>query len=178
MRALTLSAMLCAVAACSEPGDPMIEDPPMPEGELVLGSSEVSGLGFVAVDDGTDVELVAGAQGGFHVWTTLRATGVAGPVYLQREARLVSDGTLILRAQQLYLDVPEDAMEDWWQRDEASPSFMCPTPVGITVFDVEIALSAQLTDEDGTVLAEDHVILIPRCPEGEQREFCLRICAG
>jgi hypothetical protein len=170
---------LCALTACSDPQPEMPDAaPPAPAGELVLGGSDVGGLGFVAIADGDEVELVAGAQGGFHIWTTLRATGVAGPVYLQREARRVDDGTLILRAQQLYLEVPLEAMEVWWQRDEASPSFMCPTPIGVKVFDVEITLSAQLTDEDGAVLAEDEITVTPRCPDGDQHEFCLRICAG
>lgn len=147
-------------------------------GQLVIGSSELSGVGFVSVDDGADVELVSGAQGGFHIWTALRATGVAGEVFLEREARLVSDGTLILRAQRMYLEVPEDAMEDWWESAEAAPSFMCPSPVGVTVYDTEIALTATLTDGDGEILAEDHKVLVPRCPTGDQQEFCERICAN
>lgn len=169
--ALTASSLACG----SE--EPAI-DPEPPVGQLVIGSSELSGVGFVSVEDGADVELVSGAQGGFHIWTSLRATGVAGDVFLEREARLVEDGTLILRAQRMYLEVPEDAMEDWWEREQAAPSFMCPSPLGVKVFDAEIALTATLTDEDGEILAEDHKVMVPRCPTGEQREFCEQICSG
>jgi hypothetical protein len=176
----SLALALLASIACGTPD--VAEQPdaaaPQLEAELVIGSAEISGVGFIAVTDGAEVELVGGAQGGFHLWTTLRTTGVAGVLTLQREARRVDDGTLILRAQPMRLEVPELAMEQWWQRDEASPSFMCPSPVGVTVFDVEIELTAQLADEDGLVVARDRVVLVPRCPIGDQHAWCLEICAG
>jgi hypothetical protein len=174
---LALLVVLATSLGCDSGDEPPI-DPPPPAGQLVIGSSELSGVGFVSVEDGADVELVSGAQGGFHMWTSLRAMGVAGEVYLQREARRVDDGTLILRAQRLYLEIPDDAMEDWWERSDAAPSFMCPSPIGVQVYDVEIALTATLTDDDGEILAEDHKVMVPRCPTGEQREFCENICGG
>lgn len=174
---LAFAFVLCMSLACDGSEEPPI-DPPPPAGQLNIGSSDSSGIGFVVVDDGADVDLVSGGQGGFHLWTALRATGVAGEVYLQREARLVEDGTLILRAQRLFLEVPQAAMEEWWESSEATPSFMCPSPIGIKVFDVEIALTASLTDDDGNILAEDHKVLVPRCPTGEQQAYCENICRG
>ena len=174
---LVFACALGAAIGCDGSVEPPI-DPPPPDGQLVIGSSELSGVGFVSVDDGADVELVSGAQGGFHIWTTLRVRDAAGPLFLHREARLVSDGTLILKAQRLYVEVPEEAMDNWWEREDAAPSFMCPSPVGVKIFDTEIALTATLTDEDGEILAEDHKILIPRCPTGDLHDWCLNICSG
>lgn len=163
---------LCAwLAACGEPG---VEVP----GEIVAGTSGLNGQGFVPLDDGADVELVPGSQGGFHVWVSSRIQGVAGEVYLEREARRVSDEALILRGQRILVDVPASAMDGWWETDDALPAFMCPSPIGIQVFDTEIRIQLRLTDAEGTVLAEDQMFAVPRCPEGEQRDFCLEICAG
>jgi hypothetical protein len=164
------------LVACGGPGQ---EPPPEPlEGELVLGSAALTGTGFVSVNDGAEVELIPGGQGGFHLWTSLRVQGVMGPLVLRREARLVADGSLILNAPRTIVEVPEDAMTDWWEAGAAVPSFMCPSPVGLQVFDVEIALTAELLDEDGEIVAEDHVVLLPRCPEGDQADWCANICAG
>jgi hypothetical protein len=46
------------------------------------------------------------------------------------------------------------------------------------VFDEAIRYSVILTDLDGVVLAEDEVVLTPRCPDGDQAAFCAEICAG
>lgn len=178
MRALCAIYLACAVFGCGAGEDPGLVDASVPEGQLVLGSSDPSGSGFLPVEDGADVELVAGAQGGFHVWTTMQVTGAAGALYLEREARLVADDALILRAQRLYMEVPEAAMEDWWTQDAASPSFMCPSPIGLKVFDVEVKLTGRLVDDDGEVMAEDSVVVVPRCVDNDQQDFCREICSG
>ena len=90
MRSLWL--ILPLMAAC---GGSDIDPPPLLDGKLIIGSSDYSGEGYVEISDGEAVELVPGGQGGFHLWTTLRVRDVRGPLILRREARLVSDGSLI-----------------------------------------------------------------------------------
>lgn len=174
MRALAASTLLLVAACSGGSGD---EEEILPAA-LEIGSADATGEGFVAVDDGADVELVSGAQGGFHVWTTPRLSGAVGTIYLDREARRVSDDTLVLRAARTVLEVPGEAMLDWWHEDYALPSFMCPSPVGIRVFDEELSFHFELRDEDENLLAQDEIVLVPRCPTGDMNEFCQSVCGG
>lgn len=176
--ASVLMFVLVGASGCEGGGmNPPPPPPPPPEGDLQIGGSEASGIGFVELEDMDEVELVAGAQGGYHVWTTFRVRETAGPLYLRREARLVEDGTLVLKALPTRVDVPEEAMSGWWVKEEALPSFMCPPPVGLTVYDKEIAFDVRLTDQDGEeIYAEDHLVVKTRCPEGDL-ETCHRICS-
>lgn len=173
MRQLALIASL--LVACSAEGvdekdvEPLIAD--MEIGVAVDGSE-----GFQLVDDGDDTALSPGAQGGFHVWTAPRFKGAMGTLYLDRQARRVEDGVLVLRASRLVLEVPENAMDSWWREEQAMPSFMCPPPLGIQIYDSEIEFTFELLSEDEELLASDSLILMPRCPEGD--EFCRGTCSG
>lgn len=167
-------ALACA-SACTEP-----EPPPDPPGdaELQAGVGALDGTGFFVTQTGQDAELVPGAQGGFHIWINFRVHKAAGKLYVKREARLSVDDSLILRGQRTLVEVPEDAMQDWWESPSAAPAFMCPSPLGLKVFDTEVAFQVLLENEDGELIAEDEIILTPRCPEGDQNEFCREICSG
>ncbi len=55
---------------------------------------------------------------------------------------------------------------------------MCPTPLGLHVRDEPLILRAQVLTEDDELLAEDELLFTPRCPEGDQAEFCADICSG
>lgn len=167
----TFSLLACTGTPGEEEELPLIAD-------LQIGLSESGSEGFVEVDDGADVVLASGAQGGFHVWTAPRFRGAAGTLYLERQARRVSDGTLMLRASTLVIDVPIDAMSDWWRDQQAVPSFMCPAPVGLQAFDTEVEFTFELRNEDEELLATDRLVLVPRCPEGEEGEFCRDVCSG
>jgi hypothetical protein len=174
----TASLFVCTGAACTGTEDEE-EDKNVPLiADMQIGLSADGSEGFVEVADGTDVQLASGAQGGYHVWTAPRLRGASGTLYLDREARRVSDGTLMLRASRLVIDVPEDAMDDWWREQQAIPSFMCPAPVGLQAFDVEVEFTFALYNEDEERLAEDSIILIPRCEEGDAGEFCRNVCSG
>jgi hypothetical protein len=151
--------------------------------DFVLGSVSDDRMEFAPVSDGDDVPLVSGAQGGFHVWTGLRVRGAAGTLYLEREARRVSDDVRILLGSTVVLELPDEAADDWWERpdgnpSDALPSFMCPTPLGVRVRDQALHFRAQLLTEDRELLAEDELIVVPRCPEGAEAEFCAEICSG
>lgn len=173
-RALAALTVATALVACGG-----TEAPPEPGSvQLHVGSAPQSGAGFVEVQDGADVELVPGAQGGFHVWTSTRLTGTSGLLFVTREARQVDTGQLVLRAQRVALEVPDAALSEMWESPAALPSFMCPAPIGIRIYDQELAFSVELRDEDDNILADDHIVVMPRCPEGAQRDFCLDICDG
>lgn len=163
-----------ACAACTDPEPP--PDPPV--AELQAGTAAADGSGFVVTETGQDAELIPGAQGGFHIWINFRVHKAAGKLYVRREARLSVDDSLILRGQRALVEVPEDAMTGWWQPASAGPAFMCPSPLGIKVFDTEVAFQVLLENEAGDLMAEDEIILTPRCPEGDQNAFCKEICSG
>ncbi len=150
---------------------PLIAD--MEIGVAVDGSG-----GFASIEDGEDATLASGAQGGFHVWTAPRFKGAMGTLYLDRTARLVEDGTLVLRASRLVIDVPEDAMSSWWREEEAIPSFMCPPPIGIQIHDQAIEFYFELRTEDEELIATDSMIVTPRCAAGIAGEFCRQTCSG
>lgn len=173
LRRVSIALLACGLFACAE--EPEI-DPPV--GEVVIGSSQADGTGFVPVDNGTDVDLVPGSQGGFHVWINVSVHGAAGDLYIEHEARRISDEALILRGTRQAMQIPSDAMEEWWDNPEAAPAFMCPSPLGIKVFDDDILFKVRITDGDGQLLATDEVILVPHCPEGDLNDFCVEICSG
>jgi hypothetical protein len=144
--------------------------------ELVVGTAGFDGLGFVEVTDGQDAELVPGSQGGFHVWVNLRVHKAMGTLIVEREARRVRDGRLVLRAVPRNFEVPEEAMLDWWSAEEAAPGFMCPSPLGVNIIGEEIEFTVRLLDQDEHLLAEDSMIVVPFC--NTQPEFCQEICSG
>lgn len=179
--AIILSAILpLASLACTTDGegngadggtDPLLAD--MEIGLAVDGSE-----GFAQVNDGEDALLASGAQGGFHVWTAPRLKGAMGTLYLDRNARRVDDDVLVLRASRLVIDVPEGAMDAWWRDEQAIPSFMCPPPVGIQIYDAPIKFTFELRTEDEELIATDSLIVTPRCEEGSAGDFCRSICSG
>lgn len=176
-----LTSLACGVsllwlAACTSEEPPPVVDPP--PGELIAGTAAFDGSGFVETTSGQDAELVPGAQGGFHVWINFRVTKTEGALYVERQARRVDNDALILRGQRVRVDVPANAMTDWWQPDFAAPAFMCPSPLGLQVFDTEVSFQVVLSDDEGEIVAEDEIILTPRCPSGDQHDFCVEICSG
>jgi hypothetical protein len=118
--------------------------------------------------DGEDVTLVAGAQGGYHVWLGYRMMpppSPSGELQLERTAERASDGALVLRTQ---TTLQPDG--------ELLPMFMCPAPVGLPVIDRAIEYRLQFSDGGG-VVARGEVTLVPHCP-ADSIEICQRICSG
>ena len=164
--------LLTTLVACGDSG-------PVGSGEyeLIAGGSALQGEGFVALEDGADAELVPGSQGGFHIWISLRFRGASGRLFFEREARRASDGELILSRQRRPIVIPESAESEWWELEAASAAFMCPSPIGVRVYDELIRFHIAVGTIDET-LAEDELLLMSRCPQGEERDFCLEICSG
>lgn len=197
MRALVLAAAL-AMVGCGGGGsvtadggtdarqsdDGGIDATPTDGGgaRVVIGSAPGDGAGFIAVDDGTDVELIPGAQGGFHVWISARTTDLVGKYYFRVSARRVADDALVLAGGLRYVDIPETASGASWETESASPAFMCPVPIGISIRDMPIRFTLEVftyeDDPDRKLIASDTLVLVPHCPETDQQEFCINICSG
>ena len=167
-----LIACACALVGCG--GAPM--QPPPGNAMLALGSAASDGSGFVEL--GGDATLVPGAQGGFHVWLKWRIQGMApAKVRVHRESHRVSDDALILRADGT-AEVGSPAADGWWELPAAQPSFMCPTPLGISVIDQKIVFDVTVTTEDGASVAKSSAEATVHCPADATGEFCNKICSG
>ena len=132
---------------------------------LTLG--HVENGAFARYQANEDVTLVAGAQGGFHVWLAFQmAPSLTGDATLERTAHRRADDQLILRTK------GEIALDS----SEALPMFMCPAPVGISVIDQPIDYQLHFSNDSGE-LTSGSITLVPHCPS-DQLEFCQRICNG
>jgi hypothetical protein len=150
--------------------------PPPGPATLTLGSAAYDGSGFVPLDG--DQTLVPGSQGGFHVWLKYRVSGMtAAQVHIHRESHRISDDALVLRADGTQ-DVGTPGPDGFWELPSPLPSFMCPTPIGISVVDQRIVFDVTLTATDGSTLATSSAEAIVHCPTGDQQAFCLNICSG
>lgn len=154
-------------------------------GTLTLGTIDPARFGdnrWVDLADDQLVQLAPGAQGGFHVWVLYRIQGLAGRVQVSRIAdRLPPDGSARQRVLTTtgFLTLPST---DLWQTPDPIPSFMCPTPIGVSVLSAPIELSVRITDQDDSTrtLAQAKVRLQEQCPPDTDptHAFCLRICQG
>ena len=161
---------LTLLGACSAP--PAIHADGGPSGSAAQ-------MSLLMLADGQDATLVAGAQGGFHVWLQYAVRGLpAGTVTLERTAHRASDGAVVL----VYrgdVDLGDAGPGDdgWWTAPSPIPMFMCPSPIGLSVVDVPIELTLRLLGAGDAELARAAVTVTPRCPDA-QRDFCERICTG
>lgn len=146
--------------------------PRPPEAQVTLGTAALDGSGFLPLAG--DVQMVPGAQGGFHVWLKYRVTGMTpGMVHAVHTARRKSDNKLILMAERT-LDVTGAD----WETPVATPAFMCPSPIGVQVHDEAIVYRVELSDDaTGMPLGSGEAEATPTCPP-DQQTFCLSICSG
>jgi hypothetical protein len=139
---------------------------------LQLGGIDAGGA-FRAVEEGAEVELVEGAQGGFHVWVKYRVTDAPiGSVQILRTARRAADGRLVLR-----LTGTAEVDSAAWETPQPVPMFMCPSPIGLSVIDQPITLEVDASDDAGHPIAGGTLTVVPRCPD-LHRDFCNAICTG
>ena len=121
--------------------------------------------------------LTAGAQGGFHVWVSLRLKGVKpGPVRVKHTIRRAQDGVLFSTAERT-LEVGPAAADGTWEALPAWPAFMCPSPVGLNVIGVPTVIKLEVTTMDGAPIASGASNTTFACPAA-QSDFCVRICSG
>lgn len=163
--------VLVAVTACG----PQVPPPPG-EYELALGSAPVTGMGFEPMPGAAT--LAPGAQGGFHVWLSYRVKGAEAATFkAAHTVRRESDGRLLSRGERK-LEVSAPAEDGWWQSEAATPTFLCPTPLGVSVVDVDAVFEVKLLDGGGAELSVQQVKTKLVCPTDGQADFCQRICQG
>jgi hypothetical protein len=173
--------MLVLLGGCSPPLPAHMGPPaptsgsaPVPIVALTLGAPGDGGA-LDPLDDGQAVTLVAGAQGGFHVWLAYRLRDVsAGTFILERDATRVSDGAVVLRYRGDVAVTPDG--DGSFTPDGPVPMFMCPTPIGLSILGVPVAYRLRLLDGDGHERGSAGVTLVPRCPE--DNSACPNICSG
>lgn len=107
--------LLCMASACGGQGD---EDPPVvlePDPATVeLGTGEAE---FEPMLDEPTIEMAAGFQGGFHVWTSFLASGFTDQrldMVLVTELDGVADSDLTMRATLKGNEVENDAGDVLW----------------------------------------------------------------
>ncbi|MBX3272526.1 MAG: hypothetical protein KF729_19865 [Sandaracinaceae bacterium] len=94
---------------------------------LALGSSDAAATRFEPFEDGAPLPLVAGPQGGMHVWLSLRLTGLCME-HVRVERRIVDDATEeIVELQRGPLRFVEGDAPDTWVTAGAIPMILCPT---------------------------------------------------
>jgi hypothetical protein len=171
MRVMLPILALSWLAGCGG-GPPPVTGP----GSITLGTTTVAGDGFLALEG--DQVLVPGAQGGFHVWLKYRVKGMTpGKVMVKRTARRVSDNRLILTTEASQ-EIGPMGEAGYWEVPTAIPSFMCPSPLGVKVFDIPVVFDVKVFGPDGQTLAESTAEAVPHCPTDDQEQFCRSICAG
>ena len=150
-------------------------DPPHPA-TISLGTAQLDGTGYAPLVG--DVTLVEGAQGGFHVWLKYRVEGMtAASVSEQHTARRKSDGVLVSQGMRT-IDVGAAGTGGFWETPLAAPTFLCPTPLGVSIRDQTLIFRVELRDETGTLVGEGETEATPHCPTDSQASFCSSICSG
>lgn len=157
-RALGTLTALTVCAACSDDGpDPEPEDSgaDVPDAAFVeIGTGFPS---FVPVQDGQDLPIIQGIQGGFHLWGGFRADGLATRG-LTIEFDIDFDGESVGAA--TYVDdlVGEQTPFDYG--GVAVIFFNNDLPEEVT--GKPVTLSVTLTDTDG-ITVSDSVEVVPQC---------------
>lgn len=187
-RALLPPALLLALlpAACGGEGPP---DPPPPpvEYDVDVGTAVPSAVDpgvtdYVPLEDGAELELEPGAQGGFHVFVQIRVPKAAiadmgARPFVRRAARRVDTNELVSRGERHHAFV-ETADADVVELETPILLFLCPTPIGIAVGDQALDLEVEVSADDETEGVKGHLRFTPRCPSGDQNQFCNNICFG
>jgi hypothetical protein len=166
--------IICALVGCGESGvspDALLGDP---GGRLALGTTTADGQGFLPFQ--ADQVLIAGAQGGFHVWLKLRIAGLpAGDLKLRRAARRAGDGRVLVETQSV-VQVGV-ATGGYWEQPSPVPLFICPTPAGITVVDQAVEADVAVLGANGSTEGSASATFTVHCPD-DARATCLQLCSG
>jgi hypothetical protein len=152
---------------------------PEPPIKLVLGTTDAAGAGFYPLTG--DQPMVAGVQGGFHVWLKFRVSGrFPGAVWVESSTRRADDDTLILEsAWQAEISAP--SADGYWELPMPWTAFLCPSPPGVRVQDQLVRFVVVLRDRnDKAELAAANAEATPHCPTADQSEqsLCVKICSG
>ncbi|HJZ88081.1 MAG TPA: hypothetical protein VKN99_23065 [Polyangia bacterium] len=113
--------------------------------------------------DGSEISLIEGAQGGFHVLFALRARGLrAGSALVEWSVRPAGTGDPPLLRGDVRSFLSEVDAEGWLRAPAAVPCVLCPSPAPVSEVPLEFQFAVH--DRDGT-MGERTLALSPRCPD-------------
>jgi hypothetical protein len=148
-------ALVVALAACTpviDPGDAEFTDAgPV---TLALGTGETA---FTPIHDGDTLYLARGCQGLQHVWTSLRATGIAPRgVHVSLAFERVSDGAMVSAPFDLAITFTPDATGAYADLS----GLMLVVPVPSDALSMPLVMTGTITDRaNRTASASVHVTL-------------------
>jgi hypothetical protein len=164
-----LLALLASLAPCACGSDPGPPDPgPVDNGKrVVLGTGEAA---FEPIEDEPRLRLVAGVQGGFHVWASFLAYHFTGDrVDMVLETRVEDDpaASIVMRAR---LDLRDTTDADG-EPVRSFAGFPAQVYDARCAQDKRVRVEVTLADADGTS-ASDVRHCIADVPEQQQRSDC------
>ncbi len=192
IRNATLLSWSCLVGAGCPPDEPSPDAGPAggdlcstTEGyELQVGTAPESGEGFVPFEDGDDVPLVWGAQGGYHIYLSYLVRGYDpnGIVVRKRVSFAVNGDEITENPEALNLRPPDEPADDTYcGLRNAQLAILCPTIVG-QIEDADLVIEVDLEDLAGEATSVTRYARAV-CPTDEEpdedgRTDCNRICDG
>jgi hypothetical protein len=164
-----LGFLLLVLCACGSPNEPLPEPaPPAPGDEqAVLGTGEAA---FEPIDGEPRLRLVAGVQGGFHVWASFLVYGFsADRLDMVLETRVEDDPltSIVMRAR-LNLRTGLDANG---QPVQSFAGFPAQVYDARCAQDKRVRVELNLTDADGSVVS-DARYCIAEVDEQQRRDDC------
>lgn len=156
---------------------------------LVVGTATADAATFVPVDSGSDLGLLPGTQGGFHIFIRVRLGSahvdkLGTEWVLRREARRVDTGAMVSQAEQRItprgngLRMVPTGEPGLLETDKSMLLFLCPTPEGVAVADRLLRVEISASAEGTTSGPQGDLLFRPRCLDSEQRSYCEEICSG
>lgn len=177
--------LLLAALALTACGSGTVEPPPPGDFVVSVGAGvgdDPSSLTYAPLEPGAELVLEPGAQGGFHVFIQVQVDaahvdGMGDRPFIRRLARRDTTGELVSRSERTQPLVPSSE-DGTLELENAQPLFLCPTPIGIPVADETLRLEVEIAPDKDTPGVKGELFFIPRCPAGDQNEFCNNICFG
>jgi hypothetical protein len=113
---------------------------------------------FEPIEDEQEVELVAGSQGGYHIWVSMRAMGLDPEgVEMELRTQVVDAPEVPPSLSHLRLDLDPTGEPDVYER----LGWPARQPRPGCAVDRRVRISLRLTDETGRVASDERVV-IPR----------------
>jgi len=154
---------------------------PLEGGDLEIGGSPETSIGFEPFADDADRPLVRGQQGGFHVWLGLQGRGLC-PGRTDLEVRVFEQSTDTMP---VFFHQPlrfEPAVDDpaVVELPRGIPMFICPSSMaGTPIADATYRVEVVATDVDGRRAASSRTF-VPRCDasiqDGAFYDTCRCLC--
>lgn len=157
-----------ALGACGSPDEPLPPSPPAPSDEhVVLGTGEAA---FEPIEGEPRLRLVAGVQGGFHVWASFLVYGFsADRLDMVLETSVEDDPTtrIVMRAR---LNV-RTAVDASGQPARSFAGFPAQVYDARCAQDRRVRVNLDLTDADGSVVSDTRHC-IAEVDEPQRRDDC------